>query len=127
MFILRIVAVVLAASLMGGEIWRSWGLQRPLVFVLDDMVLGLFLITTAWAVRVPSLRRRAAFSAAWAFASGMLYPSFFDKIVHPADAETGNWSLGVLTVLVGLAFATSLFGLVVSIALPPKSTSPSSL
>jgi hypothetical protein len=114
---LRIIAVILALSLMIGECWRSWGVGRPVMFVLDDQLMGGFLIAGAWAVRRETVRTRAAFSAAWGVVAGMLYGSFFGKVFEPAKAQAGNWNLGVLTMLLGVAFVTSLVGLWFSMTL----------
>lgn len=118
MKLLRLVAVLLALSLMIGELWRSWGVGRAAVFVLDDQLMGGFLIAAAVAIRRDTHRNRAAFAAAWGVVAGMLYGSFFGKLVEPAEAEAGNWNLGVLTALLGVAFAVSLAGLWFSITLP---------
>ena len=114
---LRIIAVILALSLMIGECWRSWGVGRPVMFVLDDQLMGGFLIAGAWAVRRETVRTRAAFSAAWGVVAGMLYGSFFGKVFEPTKAQAGNWDLGVLTMLLGVAFVTSLVGLWFSMTL----------
>lgn len=118
MRLLRLAAVLLALSLMIGEAWRSWGVGRPVMFVLDDQLMGSFLIAAAWAVRIDTRTRRAAFAAAWGVTAGMLYGSFFGKVFEPQTADAGNWDLGVLTILIGVAFAVSLIGMVFSIALP---------
>jgi hypothetical protein len=117
---LRIVAILLALSLMIGECWRSWGVGRPVMFVLDDQLMGGFLIAAAWAVRRETVRTRVAFSAAWGVVAGMLYGSFFGKVFEPAKAQAGNWDLGVLTTLLGIAFLVSLVGLWLSMTLPQK-------
>ncbi len=118
MKILRIVAVIGALALMIGELWRSWGVGRPIMFILDDQFAGGFMLAAAWAIRDDIKRNRAAFSAAWGVAVGMLYGSFFGKVLHPQNAEPGNWNLGVLTTLLGFAFAGALVGLWFSITLP---------
>ena len=115
---LRVVAALLALALMLGEVWRSWGAGRHPLFVLDDQLMGGFLLAAAWAMRVDSRRNRAAFSAAWGVVAGMLYGSFFGKLVEPASSNAGNWNMGVLTALLGSAFATALIGLWFSIVLP---------
>jgi hypothetical protein len=115
---LRVVAALLALALMLGEVWRSWGAGRHPLFVLDDQLMGGFLLAAAWAMRVDSRRNRAAFSAAWGVVAGMLYGSFFGKLVEPASSNAGNWNMGVLTALLGIAFATALIGLWFSIVLP---------
>jgi len=124
---LRFVAVALSLSLMIGEAWRSWGVGRPVMFVLDDMLIGGFLIAAAIAVGRSSLRNRTAFAAAWGTTTGMLYPSFFGKVFEPQTAQAGNWDLGVLTVLIGIAFVVSLGGMWLSMTLPAPSRSSGSL
>lgn len=115
---LRRAAIAGALALMIGELWRSWGAGRHPLFVLDDMFAGGFLIAAAIAVRDDSRRNRAAFAAAWGTAVGMLYGSFFGKLVEPARTNAGNWDLGVLTALVGVAFVCALIGLWLSVTLP---------
>ena len=115
---IRILAVLLALSLMLGEVWRSWGVGRPIMFVMDDQLMGGFLLAATWAVGKETVRNRIAFAAAWGVNAGMLYGSFFGKVFAPEEAQAGNWDLGILTWLIGLAFAVSLIGLWLSIVLP---------
>lgn len=115
---LRLAAVLLAAALMIGELWRSWGVGRPAAFVLDDQLMGGFLLAAAWAVRDQTIRTRTAFSAAWGVVAGMLYGSFFGKVFDPGSSDPGNWNLGVLAALLGVAFAVALAGLWFSMTLP---------
>lgn len=115
---LRIIAVMLALSLMIGELWRSWGAGRHWLFVIDDYIMGAMLILAAIATRRDSFNRRAFFAAAWGVNAGMLYPSFFGKLVAPETVNAGNWNMDVLTVLVGAAFVVSLLGMMLSIMLP---------
>ena len=103
---------------MAGEIYRSWGVGRPLAFVLDDMIVGIMMLTASVLVARPTVARRAYFAAAWGAAAGMLYGSFFGKLFDPAKATPGNFELGTLTALVGFAFVLSVAGLVASILLP---------
>jgi hypothetical protein len=44
--------------------------------------------------------------------AGMLYGSFFGKVFEPARSNAGNFDLGVLTALIGLAFATAIVGFI---------------
>ncbi|MDQ0463689.1 vacuolar-type H+-ATPase subunit I/STV1 [Caulobacter ginsengisoli] len=120
MTILRIIALIHGLSLIIGETWRSWGAGRPLVFVVDDYLIGGFVILGAWLMRTDTLRNRALFAAAWGANAGMLYGSFFGKLVDPASSNAGNWSIGVLTWLVGLAFVVSVAGMVAAILLPAR-------
>lgn len=123
---LRILAVLLALSLMIGELWRSWGAGRPIMFILDDQLMGGFLLVAAWTVRHETIRTRSAFSAAWGVVAGMLYGSFFGKLIDPGSTQAGNWSLDVLTYLVGVAFSVSIIGLWFSMTLPLATAPPPS-
>jgi hypothetical protein len=117
---LRLVAVLLALSLMVGEAWRSWGAGRPAYAWLDDQIMGAMLLAGAWAMARDTLARRAFFAAGWGVNAGMLYGSFFGKLFEPARMNAGNFDPGVLTWLVGLAFAVSIAGMILTITLPPQ-------
>ena len=114
----RIFSIICALALMIGEAYRSWGVERPIAFVLDDMLAGAMMISAAILMRKPSVVPRSFFSASWGVAVGMLYGSFFGKVCDPASTNPGNFSLGLLTALVGAAFFISICGLIVSILLP---------
>ncbi|MEL7032847.1 MAG: hypothetical protein AAGL97_12175 [Pseudomonadota bacterium] len=123
MTVLRIWAVLLALSLMIGELWRSWGAGREFVFVIDDQIMGAMLIVSAYLLKEQTVRRRAFFSAAWAFNVGMLYGSFFNKIISPENTNAGNWNFGILTALIGVAFLSAIIGMIASILLPHQGSS----
>jgi hypothetical protein len=114
---LRVWAALLGASLMLGETIRSWGQGRNLLFVFDDFLIGIPLVVTAVLMRSPSPARWCAFAAAFAATAGMLYGSFFGKLVDLSDPASSNIEIRVLTGLIGLAFASSLIGLVASVRL----------
>lgn len=115
---LRILGLIGAILLMAGEGYRSWGAGRPVVFWMDDMLAGAMMIAAAILVGHPTVSRRAFFSASWGVAVGMLYGSFFGKLYDPANSNPGNFSIGLLTWLVGIAFAIAIGGLIASILLP---------
>lgn len=119
---LRLLAVALALSLMIGEAYRSFGAGRPVVFWMDDMLMGALLIWSAALLAKETGARRAFFTGAWGVNAGMLYGSFFGKVFEPATANAGNFDLGLLTLLVGLAFATAIVGFVLSLLIPFKQT-----
>jgi hypothetical protein len=105
----------LGAALMLGETLRSWGAGRHWLFVLDDFFIGVPLVLTAILVARPTVARRCAFSASFAATAGMLYGSFFGKLIDPASTDPGNMPVDLLTCLVGGAFFLSLLGLAGSI------------
>jgi hypothetical protein len=63
----------------------------------------------------PTPLRSHLFIAGWAACLGMLFGSFFGKIYSPERSDPGNFDLGFLTILIGMAFATALIGLVWSL------------
>ena len=121
---LRWLGAIGAFALMIGELWRSWGAGRHILFILDDQFAGLLMLAGVWAMRRDSIRARALFASGWGVAAGMLYGSFFGKVIDPAGAQPGNWDVGVLTALLGVAFAISIGGLVACIAIPPDKAGP---
>ncbi len=108
--VLRLLGAGLALSLMIGEVIRSWGAGRPIMFVLDDFFMGGLLLIGAILMGSPSRIRWGVFVAGWASCAGMMYGSFFGKVFDPASANSGNFDLGFLTALIGVAFAVSLIG-----------------
>lgn len=121
MRLLRALAVLLGLSLIIGEAYRSWGAGRPIAFWMDDMLMGGLLIAAAIAVGKQTWARRALFTGAWGVNAGMLYGSFFGKVFAPETSDAGNFDLGLLTALVGLAFITAIIGFVASLMIPMQS------
>jgi hypothetical protein len=105
---------------MIGEIIRSWGQRRNILFVLDDFLIGIPLVVTGILMSKPSVVRHCAFSASFAATAGVLYSSFFGKLLEPSRPISSNISTGLLTTLIGIAFLLSFFGLVGSIYLASK-------
>jgi hypothetical protein len=122
MMFLRIWAILLGSALMIGETIRSWGQGRNPFFVLDDFLVGVPLVVTALLMARPTVPRCCAFSAAFAASAGMLYGSFFDKLLDLSKPASSNIEIRLLTVLIGLAFAASLVGLMRSIRLAERVT-----
>ena len=120
MLFLRIIAAIHALSLILGETWRSWGAGRHIAFVVDDYWIGGLLLLGAWFMRTDSLRNRALFAAGWGANAGMIYGSFFGKLIEPASSNPGNFDMGLLTGLLGLAFFVSVAGMIAAILLPVK-------
>ncbi|MBX7514179.1 hypothetical protein K3179_06400 [Qipengyuania sp. GH38] len=116
----RFLGAGLALSLMIGEAIRSWGVGRPIMFVLDDFFMGGLLLAGAILMTRPTRTRWAIFVAGWGACAGMLYGSFFGKVFDPASSNSGNFDLGVLTALIGIAFVVSLVGLAASIMWKPS-------
>jgi hypothetical protein len=117
----RVWAAILGSSLMIGESIRSWGQGRNLLFVFDDFLIGIPLVVTAILMGNPTPARRCAFAAAFAATAGMLYGSFFGKLIDLSDPAESNIEIRLLTGLIGLAFVSSLLGLIASIRMAATS------
>jgi hypothetical protein len=116
----RVWAALLGSSLILGETIRSWGQGRNLLFVFDDYLIGIPLIVMAVLMAKPTVAKHCAFSASYAATAGMLYGSFFGKLVNPEGPMSSNIEGGFLTFLIGLAFLSALAGLVASLYLASK-------
>lgn len=111
----RILAIVLGSSLMPGEVIRSWGQGRNLLFVVDDFLIGVPLVVTGILMAKPTFARHCGLSASFAATAGMLYPSFFGKLVDLSAPASSNIEVGFLTALIGVAFVVALIGLVATL------------
>jgi hypothetical protein len=119
---LRWLAVVIGVGLSLGETIRSWGVHRPIFAVVDDYVMGVFLVGAAlWGNRRGTY---AFFSAAFGFSSGMLYGSFFGHLSRLSEPDPGHIPQKLLTLLIGLAFSGSVLGLALSLWRATRDTSP---
>jgi Na+-transporting NADH:ubiquinone oxidoreductase subunit NqrB len=118
--VLRLIAVIGALALMLGEAYFTWGTGRPIYAWMDDMLVGGLMLIAAVRMARPTLINRTFFSACWGIAVGMLYGSFLGKLFDPASSNPGNFGIGFLTVLVGLAFVIAIAGLLASIVLPQR-------
>ena len=114
MLFLRIMSIGLGSALMIGETLRSLGQDRPFAFIADDFLFGGALVIAGWLARRDAPLRLRALSAAFAGAAGLLYSSFFAKLVGPPGHQS-NIDEGLLTALVGAAFLTALIGLALSL------------
>jgi hypothetical protein len=95
--------------------WHTWQENPPALF--DDYILGGLLLYGAWRVGKDAHSGQKFLTAAWGFAFGMVYSSFFWQLEQnrlgandPAPIS-GDWvaivkGIGFIIVLIG--FVTSL-------------------
>ncbi|HYD89209.1 MAG TPA: hypothetical protein VEA80_17150 [Vitreimonas sp.] len=117
---LRALAIVLGVVIIGGELFRSWG-ERAWAWWIDDILVGLALIATGALLTNETFARRALFAGAWGFSVGVIYISFFDKVVGPVLMGPGA-AFNRLNVFVGLTLLVAIAGFVGSVTLPFKNT-----
>ena len=97
------------------ETCRRWGNWPFLPFLLDDWIAGLLLVYGAVRARRDWATGRPYQVAGWAFASGMLYMSFFghlEELLSSAAAEEGWVPHGALVGIIGFLFGLAILGLV---------------
>ncbi len=114
------ISIGLALLIMGGEIYRSWGDGRNIIWVLDDVLAGLYMMVAALMFRRDTPALRALFASSWGVAVGMLYMSFFSSLLAPEALNAGNLNKDFLITAKGICFALSFVGLAAAILLPFK-------
>jgi len=112
--------MVLAVLIMVGEVYRSIGDGRHIMFVLDDVFLGMAMLVSALMFTKDTLSRRAFFAAAWGAAAGGVYGSFFGKLLSDGPINSGNLNPTLLTSFLGVFFAISILCVILAIRLPYK-------
>ena len=116
----RHFSILLGTLNAAGELYRSAGDGRHIMFVLDDVFLGLALVISALLFTRDTPPRRAFFAASWGAAAGGVYGSFFSKLLSEEPINSGNLDPVFLTSFLGVLFAISLLGVFLSIRLPYK-------
>jgi hypothetical protein len=98
------------------ETWRRWHELRdwtiwPAWF--DDIILGGLLLLGAQKSRDP--RKIRYLTAAWGFASGMIYYSFFGQLAALNRADPSGFPSAVVATVKGVAFALAILAFVLSL------------
>ena len=110
----RRLAVVAGLVLPVVETFRRWnqlGDLRVWPFWVDDWAIGLFLLYGAWRVGKDSARGRPFLAAAWGFALGMVYASFFFQLTTDGPDPSGLSSVVVVGIK-GVMFALTVIALI---------------
>lgn len=114
----RYITIFLASVNIIGELYRSWGDGRNIVWVLDDVLAGIFLIVAAMLFTRDTKARRAGFAAAWGVGLGMIYGSFFSSLFDGADFNSGNLDWQFLLAVKAFIFLLCIFGVYAAIFWP---------
>ena len=114
------ITIILATINIFGEIYRSWGDGRNIVWILDDVLAGLLLIFAAIMFTKDTLSRRALFAAAWGVSLGMIYMSFFSSLLNGSEFNSGNLDWQFLLVVKAFIFLLCIFGVFAAVRLPFK-------
>jgi hypothetical protein len=118
LLVLITFAYGLAGALVIIETYRSWGVGRPVLTVVDDYVGAALLTWAAWLMSRPSELARRIVVAVWGVICGLSLCNFSIKILMPDRMTPGNLPPALLQALVGAVFVLSLMALVATVLLP---------
>jgi hypothetical protein len=107
--------------------WSTWRDNPPALF--DDYIIGALLIYGAWRTGRDARGGQRFLVAAWGFACGMGYASFFGQLYSNSHGVTDPAPVSGSSVAVvkGFAFALSILALVASLRpLPEQASAPRS-
>jgi hypothetical protein len=114
----RGLAIIAGVFLPVLETWRRWdqlGDIRMAPAWLDDWIIGVFLLYGAWRTRNNDRSGRAVLAAAWGFACGMAYSSFFMQVARLGEADPSGISSVNVVVFKGVMMALAVAALVVTL------------
>lgn len=100
--------------------WSTWQESPPNLF--DDYIMGAFLLYAAWRTGKDIYSGQRFLAAAWAFACGLGYYSFFGQLnslrlgVRDPAPISSEW----VAVIKGVAVAMAIIALVISLRRLPE-------
>jgi hypothetical protein len=112
---LAIVGGILAPLAETVRRWSTW--QQSPASLFDDYILGALLLYGAWRTSKDLRSGQRVLAAAWAFACGLGYYSFFGQLQSMRSGEpdpapiASKWVLLIKGVAVALAIAALLISL----------------
>jgi hypothetical protein len=95
--------------------WHQLGDLKIWPFWLDDFFLGGFLLYGAYLTKKDVNNGRRFLSAAWGFACGMVYLSFFDQITSLDKPDPAPIPSVWVAVIKGVFFLLAILGLIGSL------------
>jgi hypothetical protein len=118
---LAIAGGILAPLAETARRWSTW--QQSPANLFDDYIMGAFLLYAAWRTGRDVRGGRPVLAAAWAFACGLGYYSFFGQLqslrmgeIDPAPIAS-HW----VALIKGLALSLAIIALVLSLRRLPES------
>ena len=105
--------------------WSTW--QQTPAQLFDDYILGAFLLFGAWRVSKDVRSGQRFLAAAWAFACGLGYYSFFGQLDNLRRGQSDPAPVASEWVLLikGIAWGLAILALIVSLRrLPDKYSTP---
>lgn len=118
----RRLAVVIGVLLPLAETVRRWPLwhEYPSAF-LDDYLIGAFLLYGAWRCSRDPISGRIVLAAAWAFACGLGYASFFGHIHNLEAPDPASIPHVWVAAIIGAGWVLCILALIATIRSTPQS------
>jgi hypothetical protein len=120
----RYLAIVLGILTPLAATVRRWSvLRESFLFLLDDYILGAFLLYGAWRVRKDARSGQRFLAAAWAYMCGAAYLSFFGQLhqISLGEHDPAPIPSAWVAVIKGAGLALGIIALVVSLRPLPDS------
>jgi len=118
---LAVVGGILAPLLETIRRWNTW--QQTPANLFDDYIMGAFLLYGAWRVGKDVRSGQRFLIAAWAFACGLGYYSFFGQLdgLRLGQRDPGPISSEWVLLIKGIAWGSAIIALAASLRrLPGK-------
>lgn len=103
--------------------WSTWQESPPNLF--DDYIMGAFLLYAAWRTGRDVRSGQRFLTAAWAFACGLGYHSFFGQLnsLRLGERDPAPISSEWVAVIKGIALTLAITALVISLRRLPEEES----
>ena len=118
----RRLAVAAGFTLPILETIRRWHQLRHVAvwpFWLDDWAIGGFLLYGAWRTGRNTVDGRPILVAAWGFACGLAYVSFFSELAALDQLDPSGLRSSVVVAIKGVMFALAITALVLALRWKP--------
>jgi hypothetical protein len=112
---LAIVAGVVLPALETARRWREMSDLALLPFWLDDWIIAAFLLFGAWQTRSGQQGGRATLTAAWGFACGMAYSSFFSQLYELSRPDPSGIQTTTVVAIKGIMLTVATVALIATV------------
>jgi hypothetical protein len=112
---LAIVAGVVLPLVETVRRWQQLGDPSIWPFWLDDFAIGAFLLYGAWRTRVADAHGVSTLAAAWGFACGMGYTSFFGQLAELSQADPSGIQSSIVVMIKGAMLIAAVMALIITL------------
>ena len=100
--------------------WQQLGDLRMAPAWMDDWIIGLLLLYGAWRTRDDVAGGRPVLAAAWGFACGMGYASFFSELMNLDLTDPSGFPSTTVAAIKGLMLALGIAALIATLRWKPN-------